>query len=120
MSVLFDTNILIDCLMGNASALKEVSRYPESLISIVNWIEVMSGARTVEESAVVRKFLSQFVCLDVDALIAEEAARLRQQTELKLPGAIVLATARVQHAVLITRDTDFPAGTAGVRMPYRV
>ena len=119
MCVLIDTNILIDCLLGNAAALKEVNRYPESLISIVNWIEVMSGARTAEESEIIRKFLSQFECLDVDALIAEEAARLRQESRLKLPDTIVLATAQVHHAVLITRGTDFPAGTAGVRTPYR-
>jgi predicted nucleic acid-binding protein len=120
MSVLFDTSILIDCLRGNAAALKEINRYPTSLISIVNWIEVMSGAQTADESEIVRGFLSQFECVEVDAAIAEQAARLRQTSKLKLLDAVVLATAQVHHAVLVTRDTNFPAGHLGVRIPYRM
>jgi predicted nucleic acid-binding protein len=40
---------------------------------------------------------------------------------IKLPDAIILATARVSNRQLVTRNIkDFPAGTAGVRAPYRI
>jgi hypothetical protein len=40
---------------------------------------------------------------------------------LKLPDAIVWASAQVRAMLLVTRDTNrFPAGDPGVRIPYRV
>ena len=40
---------------------------------------------------------------------------------LKLPDAIVWASAQVHGMLLVTRDTKgFPADNPGVRMPYRV
>ncbi len=38
---------------------------------------------------------------------------------MKLLDAIILATAQVNGAILITRNThDFPAAMPGVRVPY--
>ena len=40
---------------------------------------------------------------------------------LRLPDAIIWATARVAGAVLVTRNTkDVPAGDPAVRVPYSV
>lgn len=44
MKALFDTNILIDYLNGIAAAKKELDLYESRAISIVTWMEVMSGA----------------------------------------------------------------------------
>jgi hypothetical protein len=53
--------------------------------------------------------------------VAERAVTLRREHRLKLPDAIVWASAQVQAMLLVTRDTKgFPAGDPGVRMPYRV
>ena len=117
MKVVFDSNILIDALLGSPEATKEILRYPKAMISLVSWIEVMAGARKDADAASTRYFLSAFECVDLGAEIAEQAAVLRQDQKLKLPDAVVLATARVHDAVLITRDTDFP-DTPGIRIPY--
>lgn len=118
MSVLFDTNILIDCVNGVPPAQLEVKRHNDAIISIVTWIEAMSGARTTAESERMRRFLSKFECLDLDAEIAEEAAALRQQHKLKLADAAILATALVHHVVLLTRDAGIPKNIASIRIPY--
>lgn len=120
MSVLFDTNILIDCLMGHVPAVEQLNLYSASAISVVNWMEVMSGAGQGDEANICRRFLAQFRCLDVDGRVAEEAADLRKTLKLKLPDAVILATARTHQAVLITRDTAFPADMPGIRIPYRL
>ena len=68
-----------------------------------------------------RGFLGRFEVADVDRRTAEEAVRLRRSGRIRLPDAIVWATARVRQAVLVTRNTkDFPADDPGVRVPYSV
>ncbi len=53
--------------------------------------------------------------------MAEEAAKLQRDRRLKLPDAIVLATARVTGRALATRNTkDFRDGEPGVVVPYRL
>jgi predicted nucleic acid-binding protein len=51
--------------------------------------------------------------------VAEEAVRIRRQRRLKLPDAIILATARVHGLVLVTRNTkDFDPADPAIRIPY--
>ena len=121
VKVLFDTNILIDYLNGMADAAKEIGRYGEKAISLVTWMEVMAGA-TVQEEQVIKGFLSQFDLLPIDGAVAAEAVAIRRTRRIKLPDAIILATARTTHRILITRNTkDFPADVdLDVRMPYRI
>jgi predicted nucleic acid-binding protein len=47
------------------------------------------------------------------------AADIRHRTRMKLMDAYILATAQVNGAILITRNTkDFPAEMPGIRVPY--
>jgi predicted nucleic acid-binding protein len=115
----FDTNILIDYLLEIPSATEELARFPEARISVVTWIEVMTGARDEKEKAELRVFLSRFEVIYLEAHIAETAAMLRSAYRLKTPDAIIWATARIGNSVLITRNTrDFPDGEPDIRVPY--
>ena len=121
MSELFDTNILIDHLNGIAKATRELKRSGDPAISVITWIEVMTGATTPDEEALVRAFLANFERLPVSSAVAERAAVLRREMRVKMPDAIILATAEVAGRVLVTRNVrDFPSGMRGVRVPYRV
>jgi predicted nucleic acid-binding protein len=116
---LFDTNVLVDYLNGVAEARDEIARYEAGAVSVVTWMEVLVGAESDEEEAVIRDFLAGFQVLDVDRDTAEEAVRLRRSEKIRLPDAIIWATARVGGALLVTRNTkDFPADDPGVRVPY--
>gem|GEM_PF-3624147 len=56
-----------------------------------------------------------------DNAVAQLSITLRQQHRLKLPDAIVWASARHVGALLVTRNTkDFPKGEPSVRFPYKV
>ena len=113
--VLFDTNILIDYLRGIPQARSEHS---DRAVSIISWMEVMAGSNAANESDA-RSFLLNFYTLPLGADVAERAFLLRRSGRIKLPDAIIQATAEGAGRVLITRNTrDFPASTPGVRIPY--
>ena len=121
MSELFDTNILIDHLNGIAEASRELRLSNDPAISMITWIEVMAGATSSGDEAALRSFLANFQCLPVTSAVAERAAENRRVRRIKLPDAIILATAETAGRQLVTRNVrDFPKGMGGVRVPYQV
>lgn len=120
VNVLFDTNILIDYLNGIEQAKTELDRYADKAISLVTWMEVMVGA-TPETEEILKSFLNDFVNLPIDERVAAAAVALRKKHKIKLPDAIVWASAQVDRRVLITRNTKvFSPGEPGVHVPYTV
>lgn len=116
--VLFDTNILIDYLSSLPQARMELDRYSDRAISIITWMEVMVGSTPADEEST-RAFLFNFHTLALTSEVAERAVRFRRGRKIKLPDAVLQATAGVSGRTLVTRNTrDFPVGTAGVRIPY--
>ena len=119
MKALFDTNILIDYLAGRDAAEEELGRHDQRLVSAVTWMEVLVGARHDDEADIVEMFLRDFRVVDITRGVAREAVRLRQAHRIRLPDAIIWATARTESALLVTRNTrDFPKHEPGVRVPY--
>ena len=119
MKALFDTNILIDYLNGVEAARTEIARQPDRLISAVTWMEVLIGIRTEGEEDVVEMFLRDFKVVDLTRRVSREAVALRRTRKIRLPDAIVWASARSESALLVTRNTkDFPGHDPVVRVPY--
>jgi predicted nucleic acid-binding protein len=117
---LFDTNIILDHIKGIAEAPIEIARYEDRAISIVTVIEVLVGVTPASETAE-RAFIGLFTVVPLDNEVAEEAAALRRSHRMKLPDAVVWASARRDGRLLVTRNTkDFPVGDPGVRHPYVV
>jgi hypothetical protein len=118
--VQFDTNILIDYLRGISQARAECDKHSDRAVSIITWMEVMAGSTAANE-ADARSCLLNFYTLPLTAEVAERAFLLRRASGIKLPDAIIQATAEGSGRVLITRNTrDFPSGTSGVRIPYTI
>lgn len=114
----FDTNIVIDWLKRFPQATAELSRYRRQRISRIVWTEVLAG-EALERRDLVREALSHFETVEIDARIALAAADIRHRARMKLMDAYILATAQVNGAILITRNTrDFPAAMPGIRVPY--
>jgi len=117
---LYDTNVVIDYLNGIKAAQTELSGARDPAISTITWIEVMAGVGPPLEDTV-RRFLLTFRQVAVTSEVAERAVAIRRALKIKLPDAILLATAQVNGRTLVTRNTrDFGAGMAGVRIPYRI
>ena len=116
----FDTNILIDFLNGRPEAKRELALYDEPQISAVTWMEVLVGTHSREEP-VICDFLLGFRVLPVDKAVGEYAVRIRRESRLRLPDAIIWATARCLSSILVTRNTrDFPSDHPGIRIPYQL
>ncbi|MEO3388998.1 type II toxin-antitoxin system VapC family toxin [Mesorhizobium sp. CAU 1741] len=118
VGALFDTNTLIDHLNGIPQARDELDRFDKRAISIITWMEVMVGASAdlVEPT---RLFLDGFEVIALDDAIANRAVALRRAHRIKLPDAVIWATAQTAGRLLVTRNTkDFPPDHTGIREPY--
>lgn len=114
----FDTNILIDWLNDSPKAIAELSRYSRHRISRLVWTELLAG-EPLEQRSTLQQILSPFEVIEIDARIAAAAADIRFRRRMKLMDAYILASAQVNGAILITRNTkDFPAEMPGIRVPY--
>ena len=121
MRALLDTNILIDYLGGVEAARDEIARHDRPLISTITWMEVMVGASDEGEAARLRWFLSGFERVAIDDRVSELAVAIRREHRVRLPDAIIWASARSVGGLLVTRNTkDFPSGDPGVRVPYSI
>jgi predicted nucleic acid-binding protein len=117
----FDTNILIDNLLGKGPAKEELDKFPRARISIITWIEVMVGARDNQEEGQLREFLNTFETIPLDDAVAEKAVQLRQHYQLRLPDAVIWASAKTRDSLLITRNTrDYPEQEPDIRVPYKL
>lgn len=120
MNALLDSDILLDFLDGHAAAAREIARYRECCASIISWMEVMAGARTQADEDIRRGFLAHFRVVPLTTQVAEEAVKLRRQYRLKLPDAIIWASALTENCLVVSRNTKhFPANQASIRFPYR-
>ncbi|MFP4541508.1 MAG: type II toxin-antitoxin system VapC family toxin [Opitutales bacterium] len=121
MRAVFDTNILIDYLNGFEAAQKELAQYRVRQISVITFIEVMVGAKNLDEEAAIRGFLASFEVLELSAEITQETISLRKSLRLKIPDAIVYATARSQGCLLVSRNTkDLNPEWPDLRVPYQI
>ena len=121
VKAVFDTNILIDYLNGIEAAKAELARYRDRQISIITFIEVMVGAKDAAEEKAIRGFLSSFETVDLCAEIAKETVEVRKELRLKIPDAIVYATARTQGCLLVSRNTkEFKPEWPDIRVPYSI
>ncbi len=120
MRLCLDTNILIDVLKGKSCALAWLEQQQRPAISVITWMEVLVGCQP-DEAPVVKRWLEGFDRIAVDPSVAEAAVLLRREHALKLPDAIVLASAQCSGLVLATRNTkDFPLRIGGVLHPYEL
>jgi len=119
----FDTGIIIDALLGieqgRAELRRAISQTGRAWLSRMAWVEIMSKSSGAELREMER-FLAGFAIDEIDSEIADRAAALRRERKgIRLPDAIILATAMVRGRVLVTRNTrDFPAEMPGIRIPY--
>ena len=93
MKAVIDSDVLIDFLQGRDSAAVEIDRYDDPCYSAISWMEVMIGAGSDAEQFAAETLFESMRRIDLSADIARRAVELRRQLRLKLPDAILLATA---------------------------
>lgn len=97
-----DANILI--LLFNGALAEPI---PEGRLgySVITEIELLSFSNLTEsDEKLLRSYLSQLHRVMLESRVSEETIRLRRRYRLKTPDAIVVASAVVMSAVLLTND----------------
>jgi predicted nucleic acid-binding protein len=118
MSVV-DTCVLIDYLKGDERAARELTGDPHAVMSVVSLAELLVGARNPEAERAVKGLAKKVKPIPVDEDVAAAAAAIRRSDGLKLPNAIILATAERLGTRLVTRNTrDFDQQSPLIRVPY--
>lgn len=112
MKYLLDTNILIHLQKRKLAHDLPLGSYAYSVISeieLLSWPQMQP-----EHEWVWRGLLTPLHRLELDAAVREATICLRRQYRLKLPDAIIAASAQVHNATLLTNDQKLLA-VLGVR-----
>lgn len=119
MKAVIDSDVLIDFLEGSKRAKAELEQYDDLLYSVVSWVEIICRADTDAEKEAAEFMFDSMMRVELSMEIAQKAVQLRKSLRLKLPDAIILATADKEGCILVTRNTkDFKASDPRVRIPY--
>ncbi len=106
---LLNTNVVIGLLDGREPARDLIRERNAPLarcaVSQITWMELLSfPALTAADQSQIELLLSAMMVILLNERIEAEAIALRRQTRLKLPDAIIAATAKVCGLTLLTLD----------------
>lgn len=100
-----DTNILIYCAKGQLDFLRLAEDYDELFISVISYMEALGYAfPNSEDQALMEELLTTFPIVHTNQIIADRVVSYRRIRKMKVPDAIILATAGWLEADLITRN----------------
>jgi hypothetical protein len=108
--LLVDTDVFVDHLRG---ARELEPRSHRVHYSVITRAELLAGT-TASES--VNILLAPFREIPVDRGIAERAGRIRRETRIRLPDALIAATAIEGGLALVTRNRSDFAQIRGLRL----
>jgi len=105
-SALLDSNIII-YLSKREVPLSFLDQFDEHYISVITYMEVLGYQfRDPKEEEFIREMIEVFRILFIDQKIAVMAIEIRRKRRIKLPDAIIAATAKALNLYLVTRNID--------------
>lgn len=107
---LLDTNALIALLQGNRELMALTHSADWLGVSVINVLEFLGfDGLTEEDRQLFQQFVSRITVVDLvhsNAVLMAHVAAIRQTRTFKLPDAIVMASAALYEATLITNDVQ--------------
>lgn len=100
--ILLDRNLVLYFLRGRLAHPLPSGQY---FVSVITEIELLSYPNlSPDEDTQIRNFLTKITIVGIESNIKELAIVLRKQYRLRLPDAIIAATAQSLNATLFTND----------------
>ena len=109
--VLLDTNSIAALLQGNLDLVELLKSVEWIGISIISEIEFLANpALNEEDKALFENFINRIDIIDLnhlDTVLLTLILEVRKKSKIKLPDAIIAATAIHNNAKIITSDEGF-------------
>ena len=105
-----DTNAIVELLKGNDNVLRIVRSADFLACSIISELEYSSFSGLTENDVnLIDEFLSRISVIDIchsDTELKREILGARKAKKIKLPDAIILASAKLKNCQLVTADIE--------------
>ena len=104
-----DSNLIIFFSKGRIDLARLRSKYDRFYVSIITYMEVFAYEFTVQtEKELIDEFFDSLEIVEINKEIADQAIiyRKNKTKKVKLPDAIILASAKYVNADLLTDDWD--------------
>jgi predicted nucleic acid-binding protein len=118
---LIDTNTVINYLDNSmpASAILFLNKIVDDAcnISIITKIETLGyNFKSIEEKNMMEYFISASIIYELNEAVVNATIAIRKAHKIKLPDAIIGATALVYNLTLITRNTSDFKNITGIKV----
>ena len=109
MNMLVDSNVIIDYVSNRIpeKSAKQLDIYFNSnfSVSIISKIEVLGFNTQEYELKQLESFIQLSSIVYIDEAVADKTIEIRRMKRIKLPDAIIAATALVQNCILLSHHT---------------
>jgi len=107
---LLDSNVVIGYLAGRLpdSGMETVSVIVDQIpnISVISQIEVLRFNDMPQNEAILNNFVAASIIYPLSSDVVQRTIALCKQRKIKLPDAVIAATALVENMALVTRNID--------------
>jgi predicted nucleic acid-binding protein len=107
IKILVDTKLIVFGI-GGTRAVRKLLEGKTLFISIITEIELLSVAYArVEDELLIRDFIKNCFVVPINEEVKEHAIAIRKKWKVKLPDAIIAASALAHNISLYTADRGF-------------
>lgn len=120
MAYLFDSNVFIFQLNGvlgeTGQVLLRTGLLEGGAYSVISRIEVLGYPQSAAELALAEELFERLNPIAVDDAVIAQTIRLRQMRKIKIPDAIIAASALIQGLPLVTNNVSDFQWIEGLRL----
>jgi predicted nucleic acid-binding protein len=120
LNYLTDSNVVIDYLAGKlpAAGMELLNGLVDEgmVVSVITKIEVLGCNLDKDDERVLKGFLDEALVIDIGEEIADTTISIRKSRKIKVPDAIIAATAIVLELTLLTRNLNDFKGIKGLKV----
>jgi tRNA(fMet)-specific endonuclease VapC len=106
--IILDTNTLLFYLQGKLEIKYDISNIGISIITKIEYLVNPSlGVQDIHLFNSLEEYINIFYLSDKEEAVFKETIKIRKKHKLKLPDALIAATAIVNNATLLSADDVF-------------